>query len=361
MKRPSHHGPDGRFRNPWPVAANDDLIRKRVPEMLRERYREGVPPRPEPEQLPRVESDPARPHVASGVRVTWIGHATFLIQLPGLNVLTDPIWSRRASPVPMLGPARFVPATPSLDELPPIQAILLSHDHYDHLDAPTVRRLNARFGTDLVWLTPLGYRSWFGRLGVRRVHELDWWQAAPLPGDAFEAVATPARHWTRRTPRSTNTRLWASWALRPRARPAGPPSGGHDGQATRPRGRPPRVYFGGDTAYSPHFSEIRDRLGSFDVSLLPIGAYEPRWFMKASHMNPEEAIRGYLDLGGAGAFVPSHWGTFPLTTEPPLDPPRRTEKAWRDAGLPRHRLRTLRHGETATFEVSEARPHARSE
>jgi N-acyl-phosphatidylethanolamine-hydrolysing phospholipase D len=352
MTRPPHHAPSGRFRNPWPIAAADDDMRKRVPEMLRERYRDGLPPVPRPEELPRGEPDPAYPHATSEVRVTWVGHATFLLQLPGLNVLTDPIWSRKASPVPFLGPARFVPPAPLIDELPQIHAVLLSHDHYDHLDVPTVRRLHARFGQDMTWLTPLGYRSWFDRLGVRRVVELDWWQASELPGGRFEAIAAPARHWTRRTLRSTNQRLWASWAVIPRAAAAGPSETGNAAS-----GEPgARVYFAGDTAYAPHFSEIRERLGSFHVNLLPVGAYEPRWFMKVSHMNPEEAVRGYLDLGGTGTFVPSHWGTFQLTTEPPLDPPRRTERAWRDAGLPRDRLRTLRHGETAIFRGPGAEP-----
>jgi len=353
MTRPPHHGPDGRFRNPWPVASDDDEMRKRVPEMLRERYSGGLPPAPAPHELPQADPDPADPYETSGVRVTWVGHATFLIQLPGLNVLTDPIWSRRASPFSFLGPSRFVPPSPAIDELPPIHAVLLSHDHYDHLDVASVRKLHARFGPELTWLTPLGYRGWFARLGVSRVVELDWWERARLPGGAFEAVAAPARHWTRRTVRSTNRRLWASWALVPRRTEGGSPSTPEraSGAAVQPR-----VYFGGDTAYSPHFAEIGARLGSFDVSLLPVGAYEPRWFMKVSHMNPQEAVRGYLDLGGRGAFVPGHWGTFRLTTEPPLEPPRLTEEAWRGAGLPAERLRVLRHGETAAFEAQRQAP-----
>jgi N-acyl-phosphatidylethanolamine-hydrolysing phospholipase D len=336
VPRPSHHRPSGRFRAPWPEAAGDDAIRRRIHEVAREWVRTPLPPDPDPDAFPTVEPDIATPTVGDGeARITWVGHATFLLQLPGLNLLTDPVWSRRVSPVSFLGSARFVPAVPRIRDLPPIHAVLLSHDHYDHLDRSTVRALDKRFGAELTWFTPLGYRPWFSTLGIRNVVELDWWDSADAPGGRFRVTAAPARHWCRRTPWDTNTRLWSSWAVLP----AGP----DEGSAT------PRIYFAGDSAYASCFEEIGRRLGPFDASLIPVGAYEPRWFMKASHVDPEEAVRIYQDLGSTGLFIPTHWGTFRLTFEDPLEPPTRTRAAWDQAGLPPEDLEVLRHGETLTL------------
>lgn len=284
-----------------------------------ERFRRPPPPDPPASAIPTGTPRPGYPR-ASGdeIRVTWVGHATFLIQLRGLNLLTDPVFSDRASPLSWIGPRRLLPPGLGVDELPPIDAVLLSHSHYDHLDAPSVDRLHRRFGDACEWITPLGYRDWFGGRGVRRVRELDWWGATTVTASGEEAeapvvevTATPAQHWCRRGLR-TNERLWASYALRV-------PDG-------------PSLYFGGDSGYWTGYREIGTRLGPFDVVLLPIGAYEPRWFMKTSHMNPEEAVRAYGDLGGVGGFVGMHWGTFRLTDEDVLEPPVRTRAAWSAAG-----------------------------
>ncbi len=328
----SHHLPGGTFRNPWPEAAGDDAIRARFREVAWEWLTRPLPPDPSAGALAPTPTDLAVPTASPGeLRVTWVGHATHFIQLPGLNVLTDPMWSPRASPVAWIGRRRFVAATPPLDALPEVHAVLLSHDHYDHLDRPTVLALRDRFGPDLAWYTPLGYRDWFARCGVGNVVELDWWDEAELPLGGYRLVSTPARHWTRRTPWSTNRRLWCSWAVLPIA---------HHGF---------RLYWGGDSAYASHFEEIGRRLGPFDASLIPIGAYDPRWFMSASHMNPEEAVRAYDDLGQAGIFLPSHWGTFRLTFEDPLEPPVRLRAAWSERGLDARALRVPRHGETVTL------------
>jgi N-acyl-phosphatidylethanolamine-hydrolysing phospholipase D len=278
------------------------------------------------------------------MRITWIGHATALVQLPGLNLLNDPVWSDRSSPVGFAGPHRFVPPPLGIDELPPIHAVLLSHDHYDHLDLPTVRALHRRFGDSLTWYAPLGYRGWFAAQGVTRVVERDWWECSELPGGRFEAVCVPARHWTRRRPGGTNRRLWCGWVVRPVEPTAGRPLAAADSSKTARSG--PRVWYAGDTGYCSAFREIGERLGPFDASLVPIGAYEPRWFMGAAHVNPEEAVRAYLDAGGRGAFVGIHWGTWRLTFEAPLEPPVRTRAAWAAAGLPPADLHIPRHGET---------------
>jgi N-acyl-phosphatidylethanolamine-hydrolysing phospholipase D len=327
--RPPHHLPDGTFRVPWPMEGADDRGAASLLRWQWERLTHRPPPNPAPGALPLAESDVARPRAPAGeVRVTWVGHATFLLQIGGLNLLTDPVWSRRASPLRWLGPARFVPPGIPWEQLPPIDAVLLSHDHYDHLDDDTVRRLHARFGDGLRWLTPLAYRDWLGARGITRVEERDWGEAAELPGPAgpLRATCLPVQHWTRRGLREFNDRLWGSWMLE------------------TPDGR--RVYFAGDSGYWSGFREIGERFGPLDGALIPIGAYEPRWFMRPAHMNPEEAVRTYRDLGGSGTFVGMHWGTFRLTDEDPLEPPVRTRAAWAEAGLPPERLWIPRHGET---------------
>jgi len=333
------------------MAAGDDALRRSFPRLVREWLFGKHPPDPTAEAFPTAAPEMAgvggAPPVRDDeVRVTWIGHATTLLQLPGLNVLTDPVWSDRCSPVGFMGPHRFVAPPVSLDALPPIHAVLLSHDHYDHLDRPTVQALHDRFGDHLTWYTPLGYRDWFAALGVTRGVERDWWEGATLPGGRFEAVAVPARHWTRRRPGGTNSRLWCGWVVRPAAS-VKPDAGGaaHSAEGDEsPRGV--RVYFAGDSGYCPAFQEIGARLGPFDLALVPIGAYEPRWFMGAAHMNPEEAVQTYRDAGGEGAFVGIHWGTWRLTFEDPREPPVRTRAAWSAAGLPEGDLHILPHGGT---------------
>jgi N-acyl-phosphatidylethanolamine-hydrolysing phospholipase D len=285
--------------------------------------------------LPRAASDPAEPRGRAGeIRITWIGHATTLIQMGGLNVLTDPVWSHRVSPVRWAGPARIEPPGLDFDALPPVDVVLISHDHYDHLDRPTVRRLVARGGSGTTWCAPRGYRKWLRRRGAENIVELDWWETTTVAlGDAGVTLrALPAQHWTRRTAGGMNRRLWASWALE-----------GADGG---------KLYFAGDSGYCPVFSEIGGRAGPFDASLIPIGAYEPRWFMRPHHMNPEEAVRTYLDLGGRGTFMGIHWGTFILTDEPVVEPPERTRAAWADARLRPADLWIPAFGETRVVKLA---------
>ncbi|HSM37058.1 MAG TPA: MBL fold metallo-hydrolase [Longimicrobiales bacterium] len=280
-----------------------------------ERLREGRPPNPPPDSWRIAEPLVAAPRAERGeLRAIWVGHATVLLQVGGLNVLTDPVWSDHASPIPGAGPRRMTPPALPFERLPPIDVVLLSHDHYDHLDVRTARALHRREGDRLLWAVPVGYRRWLARLGIRSVLELAWWRSAAVRTAAGELVvhALPARHWSQRRPGGAEHRSWGSWAVE---------AGGR------------RAYFGGDSGYFGGFAEIGRAHGPFDVALLPIGAYEPRWFMKSAHMNPEEAVRAYLDLGGAGAFLGIHWATFRLTDEAPAEPPGRARDAWRRAGL----------------------------
>lgn len=331
-ERPPHHGPNGRFRNPWPLGREAPLGAGDLLQWAWQRWREGRAPNPPPAALPRAEAELAWPRVPEGageLRLTWVGQATFLIQLPGLTLLTDPVFSRRASPMRWVGPKRLSAPGLTLDSLPPVDGVLLSHDHYDHLDAPTVDALHARFGDAITWLTPLGYEAWFARRGVKTVRELDWWETDRLEvGDAVATIrALPVRHWTRRRLFDARKRLWCGWSVE---------AGEH------------RLLFGGDSGYGPGFAEIGDRAGPFDVALMPVGAYEPRSFMRPSHMNPEEAVQACRDVG-ARAMVGMHWGTFRLTDEPPLEPPRRTREAWSSLGLEPADLYIPALGQTLRF------------
>lgn len=255
--------------------------------------------------------------------LTWIGHATVLLQLNGKNILTDPHFSDRASPVQFAGPKRVVPPGVELDDLPFIDAIVLSHDHYDSLDKGTVRRLRDREGGERTrFFVPLGLKKWFEDLGVTNVTELDWWAGARF--DDLEFICVPVHHWSQRAPFTRNSTLWAGWVIR------------SDNF---------RFFFGGDSGYTPHFKEIGDRLGPFDLAAIPIGAYEPRWFMRHHHISPEEAVQVHQDVKSRKS-VGIHWGTFILTDEPLDEPPKRLAKAKDGRNVPEDAFVVLKHGET---------------
>ena len=268
---------------------------------------------------------------ADALTLTWIGHSTTLVQIGGLNVLTDPVWAERASPIAFAGPRRRLPPAMPLDALPPIDAVTISHNHYDHLDVATVKRLSARF-PEAEWLVPAGVGRLVRKAGARRVHEHEWWEDRRI--GALTITCTPAQHSSGRGLRDRNRSLWCGWAI----------------MATVPRRA---VYFAGDTAYCPAFLEIGARLGPFDACLLPIGAYEPRWYMRYVHMTPEEAVRAYQELCrdhfGDASFVPIHWGTFRIADERLDDPPRRLREEWHAARLPLPALALLGHGETRHY------------
>ncbi|MFD7612565.1 MBL fold metallo-hydrolase [Streptomyces sp. NPDC059828] len=249
------------------------------------------------------------------VAVTWAGHASWVIAIGGLTVLTDPVWSRR-----ILGtPARLTPVGVRWEDLPPVDAVVISHNHYDHLDAPTIARLPKRTPV----FVPAGLGRWFRRRRFSRVTELDWWEAAEVPspdGGAVRFDFVPAHHWSKRTLTDTCRSLWGGWVL------------------TDQRGR--RVYFAGDTGYGHWFKEIGSRHPDIDLALLPIGAYAPRWWLSTVHTDPEEAVQAFTDLG-ARNMAPMHWATFVLSAEPVLEPLRRLLAAWEHTGLPRERLWNL--------------------
>ncbi|HEX7854512.1 MAG TPA: MBL fold metallo-hydrolase [Sphingobium sp.] len=255
-----------------------------------------------------------------GLRVTMVGHATLLIQVGGLNILTDPVWSDRASPLSFAGPRRVTAPGIALDALPPIDAILLSHNHYDHLDIATLKALHARH--DPLIVTPLGNDSIVHRrIPNARIKAGDWFDQVEIASGAVVHII-PALHWSSRGPSDRRMALWGGFMLQAAGR---------------------LIYFAGDTGYGTGsiFRDLRARFGPTDLAILPIGAYDPRWFMAAQHTNPEEAIQIMLDLD-AHTSVGIHWGTFKLTDEPWEDPARRLIAGLAAHNIPPDRFRPLR-------------------
>jgi L-ascorbate metabolism protein UlaG (beta-lactamase superfamily) len=252
--------------------------------------------------------------------ITWIGHSTVLVQVEELNVLTDPQWSERASPFSWAGPRRLSPPGLAFDDLPRIDVVVISHDHYDHLDLETVKRLAETY--DPLFLVPLGLKEWFADNGMSRVEELDWWQERAYRGVKF--ICVPAQHFSQRTLWDGNTRLWASWAVLSRDR---------------------RFYFSGDTGYFQGFKEAGERLGSFDVAAIAIGAYLPPEIMKTVHTTPEEAVQAFVDLD-ARVLLGIHWGTFDLAEESLDEPPRRMLAEIHRRGIDSERAWIFKLGET---------------
>lgn len=256
------------------------------------------------------------PAVAKGkVSVTWVGHATTIVRMAGRTILTDPIWSEK-----LPGPRSKRMTRPGVawEDLPKVDAVVISHDHYDHLDAPTLKRLPR----DTPVFVGANTAPWFRKRRFTNVTELDWWESAESGGVTFTFV--PAHHWCRRGLRDACRRLWGSWVLE---------AGGK------------KVFFAGDTGYGPNFKEIGKRLGPFDVAILPIGAYDPRWFMKPVHCDPAEAVQACADLK-AKRMVGMHWGTFVLTREPFLEPLEKWREEWTKTGRPRSEMWDLALGET---------------
>lgn len=267
---------------------------------------------PESDWQPEPDAAPGpRPDVVVGkgaLRATFVNHATVLIQADGVNVLTDPIWSERASPSPFFGPRRYRPPGLRFEDLPRIDAVVISHNHYDHLDLPTLKRLKTAH--DPMFYVGLGEAATLRGAGIERVTELDWWQSATLP-NGRKLWSVPSQHWTARGIGGRNRTLWQSFVVET----AGGP-----------------VYFAGDTGYGPHFKAAGERFGPMRLALLPIGAYEPRWFMTYQHANPAEAVQAHRDLRAA-ASLGIHFGTFKLTYENQREPQAALARARTAAGL----------------------------
>uniref|UniRef100_A0A9L0TMR5 N-acyl-phosphatidylethanolamine-hydrolyzing phospholipase D n=1 Tax=Equus caballus TaxID=9796 RepID=A0A9L0TMR5_HORSE len=334
----SKKGKDGRFVNPWPSWKNLS-----IPNVLRwlimEKDHSGVPSSKEeldkelPVLKPYFVDDPEQAGVReAGLRVTWLGHATVMVEMDELVLLTDPVFSSRASPSQYVGPKRFRRPPCTVNELPRVDAVLISHNHYDHLDHNSVIALNERFGNELRWFVPLGLLDWMQKCGCENVIELDWWEENCVPGrDKVTFVLTPSQHWCKRTLMDDNKVLWGSWSV------LGPWN---------------RFFFAGDTGYCSGFEEIGRRFGPFDLAAIPIGAYEPRWFMKYQHVDPEEAVRIHIDVQ-AKKSVAIHWGTFALANEHYLEPPLKLSEALERYGLKTEDFFVLKHGESRYLNTDE--------
>jgi L-ascorbate metabolism protein UlaG (beta-lactamase superfamily) len=281
----------------------------------------------------RIDLSPVEPDLAflthnhAKPSVTWIGHSTVLVQFGGRNILTDPIFSKRASPIPFVGPKRHQPPGIALRDLPHIDLVVISHSHYDHLDRRSVRAIARQAGGPPRYAVPLGLERWFARnvrgVGVGQVTALDWWESVTLEG--IQVTLAPVHHWSARTPWDRNQNLWGGWCME------------RDGF---------RFFFSGDIAYSPDAAEIGRRLGPFDLAAIAVGHYEPRWFMRNSHVNPDEAVRVHRDIRSRRS-VAIHFGTFERLTAEPLDQPLLDlAEAKQSHGVPEEEFFVLRHGET---------------
>ncbi|MFD1803346.1 MBL fold metallo-hydrolase [Mixta tenebrionis] len=317
-----HHTPEG-FRNlEADLRQPGDLQRWR-----NERKAQGLP-------LPPAQGYDAftqrwwQPADLSGDRdaVWWLGHAALMLRLDGRYGLIDPALSARASPLRFYGPQRKTPAPLAIADLPALDWVLISHNHYDHLDKPTIRAILRRF-PQVQFIVPLGLEPWFRRIGARQVVQLDWWQQTQRHGITFHAV--PARHWSMRTLTDRNRSLWCGWTI---------------------SGASLNFWFSGDSGYSDNLLQIAQRLGPFTLAALPIGAYAPRWFMRGQHMDPQQSVALHQAIG-APVTIPLHWGVFELADEALDQPLIELEQAMETAGLDKQRFRPWKIGENVSLNL----------
>lgn len=314
---------DGRFVNPGPI--------ERVPPpwggelsaepTLRDfwRWRKMRPDHPKTWHVPTQPHAPnLSPPPASGIAATWVGHASIVLQIDGKTILLDPVWSTRIAGVVK----RYTPPGIPWSALPRIDALVISHNHYDHLDVPTVKRIPR----DTPVFCPLKVGAWFRSLGFTRIEERGWWDSAKL--DTHTLTCVPAQHFSGRTPWDRDRTLWAGWVIE-----------GPEGSI---------AYFAGDSGMFRGFREIAHRFPRIDLAMIPVGAYEPRWFMSPVHVDPPEAGQAFLDTR-ARHMLPIHWGTFRLADEAVDEPPRALHRWWDQKGLDRTKLKIPALGETVAL------------
>ena len=289
------------------------------------RMREDDPQPRDPEDIATIVGETDRALIASAAeqpRVTWIGHATALVQYRGINYLTDPHLTQYPFQYEMWVEPRYTQPALTFEQMPPIDFVVISHNHYDSLDHRTVDL----FGDSVLWYVPLGLKAWFIDRGISpdRVVELDWWETHRY-NPRVEITLTPAEHWSRRSAWDTNKSLWGGWAVRI-----------EDFNS----------YFAGDTGYHPeYFREIGERLGPFRLALIPIGAYAPRYFMGPAHIDPAQAVDVHLEVQAEQSMA-IHWGTFQLTIEPILEPRQLLRSELELRGIPQHRFQAVKVGDT---------------
>jgi N-acyl-phosphatidylethanolamine-hydrolysing phospholipase D len=328
----AHHTPTG-FKNNY-----SSIVNKSFGDFLRWRWEAwGIDKTPQT-PTPSIAADLAQLKSPKAPTVTWIGHAAALVQASGVNVLIDPIFSERASPIQLFGPIRAQPPGVAMADLPHIDAVLISHNHYDHLDRNSVAQLDEKAkaaGKKTLFLVPLGLKAWFNSIGIDSVVELDWWQNYKVKDVEFHL--TPVQHWSARSVNDRSATLWGGWAV---------------------LGADFHWYYAGDTGYSRDFTDTANFFagrqtvelgGGFDLALIPIGAYEPRWFMSQQHVNPMESVRIHQDVG-AKRSIGVHWGTFALTDEPLDQPPRDLAVARQALGVQDADFGILAIGESRQFD-----------
>ncbi|KAG0317493.1 hypothetical protein BGZ99_006278 [Dissophora globulifera] len=363
--RPAHHEANGKgFVNPWPSFHRNgysDIFRMMF-EFDRSRSKvtkETKLPTVLDLNMPLINtfSQPKQgaEEGARGDKVstTWLGHACFLLQLEGVNILFDPVFSDRCSPSQWAGPKRITPPPCKLNELPRIDIVVISHNHYDHLDLTTIQKLQKDHNP--YFYVPLGNKAWFNSIGIKeKVRECDWWDEHEHSfhdnKSNVKVICTPCQHFTGRSMTDHYKTLWASWVVETIPK-----------QASEKK---TKVFFGGDTGYRyvpkgaeedamphcPAFKEIGDRVGPFDLSMIPIGAYSPRWFMSPIHCSPEDAVRLHEDIGSKRS-VGMHWGTWVLTDEDVTEPPKRLEAAMKKRGHDPATFNTVQIGETLVVDA----------
>lgn len=314
--RPAHHMPDGTFVN-----TDGEAISKSFTDLLRWRWSRTEP---SPKHFDVIHPDPDVIAKPATTQITWLGHSAFLLQVEGKNILTDPHFSKRASPLSFAGPKRIVAPPLNIDELPHIHVVVISHNHYDHLDEESLTELYERQkNAPPLFLVPLGLKEELLSYDITNVVEMDWWESHE--DDGIRLTALPVKHWSQRTFFDRNKSLWAGWLV--------------DIEDFR-------FFHTGDSGYSDDFRRIGEDYPGIDLATIPIGAYDPRWFMKDAHMSPQEAVQTFIDLKAEKA-IGMHWGTFILTDEEMDEPPLRLAEALKDKGIEAGNFSVMDHGEVS--------------